>query len=63
MNHQPPAPTAVTRRRLACALAVCGALLLRGCGDAPRAPLAVGMGAWVGYDPMVLARDRDLIDA
>ena len=62
MNHHQPARTATTRRWLACALVALGALLLGGCGDAPRAPLAVGMNAWVGYDPLVLARDRGLID-
>jgi NitT/TauT family transport system substrate-binding protein len=38
------------------------ALGLAGCGDAPKAPLALGMNPWVGFDPLVLARDRGLVD-
>lgn len=37
--------------------------LLAGCAEPPPHPLAVGMNAWVGYDPLVLARDRGLVDA
>lgn len=36
---------------------------LAGCGEAPRAPLALGMNPWVGFDPLVLARDKGLVDA
>jgi len=63
MNQQQREGAAAARRWLACALVALGALLLGGCNEAPRPPLAVGMGAWVGYDPMVLARDRGFIDA
>ena len=49
-------------RSLARCLALMGALLLAGCGEPIRPPLSVGMNAWVGYDPLVLARDRQLID-
>ena len=36
--------------------------MLAGCQPVPAAPLALGLNAWVGYDPLVLARDRQLID-
>lgn len=39
-----------------------GALLLSGCQPVPRSPLKLGMNPWVGYDPLVLARDRGLLD-
>lgn len=32
------------------------------CGELPRPPLTVGLNAWVGYDPLVLARERGLAD-
>ncbi|MBX3609637.1 MAG: ABC transporter substrate-binding protein [Hydrogenophaga sp.] len=41
---------------LACLLA------LGGCDRTPTAPMAVGLNAWVGFDPLVLARDRQLLD-
>lgn len=34
--------------------------LLAGCGEAPQRPLRVGLNPWVGYDPLVLARERGL---
>jgi NitT/TauT family transport system substrate-binding protein len=37
-------------------------VVLAGCAEVPQAPLAVGMNAWVGFDPLVLARDRGLVD-
>ncbi|MBL0917157.1 MAG: ABC transporter substrate-binding protein [Hydrogenophaga sp.] len=37
-------------------------LALAGCGQAPPPPLIVGMNAWVGFDPLVLARDRGLVN-
>lgn len=43
-------------------LVVAATLWLAGCGESIRPPLSVGMNAWVGYDPLVLARDRQLID-
>ncbi len=39
-----------------------GAPLLVACQPVPAAPLALGLNAWVGYDPLVLARERGLID-
>lgn len=39
-----------------------GLALLSGCSEPPAPPLAVGVNAWVGYDPLVLARDRHLVD-
>lgn len=36
--------------------------LMMGCGQPPLPPLTVGMNTWVGYDPLVLARDRKLLD-
>ena len=47
---------------LARGLALVLALFLAGCTEAVRPPLSVGMNAWVGYDPLVLARDRQQID-
>jgi len=37
-------------------------MALAGCAEVPQAPLAVGMNAWVGFDPLVLAHDRGLTD-
>ncbi|MDM7944219.1 MAG: ABC transporter substrate-binding protein [Hydrogenophaga sp.] len=37
-------------------------LVLAACGEAVVPPLTVGMNPWVGYDPLVLARDRGLTD-
>ncbi|WP_374406472.1 ABC transporter substrate-binding protein [Hydrogenophaga sp.] len=39
------------------------ATLLVACGPAPVGPLKVGLNPWVGYDPLVLARDKSLLDA
>lgn len=46
--------------RLACASALVG---LSACSEPPQPPLVVGLNTWVGYDPLVLARDRGLADA
>lgn len=46
--------------RVATAVAL---LAVAACGKAPAPPLTVGMNPWVGYDPLVLARDRGLTDA
>ena len=35
---------------------------LAACSEPPVPALTVGMNTWVGYDPLVLARDRQLID-
>lgn len=45
-------------------VALGGALLpwLGACQPVPPAPLTLGMNAWVGYDPLVLAREQGLID-
>ncbi len=45
------------------ALAASALLALAACGEPVVAPLTVGMNPWVGYDPLVLARDRGLTDA
>lgn len=45
---------------LACAGALVG---LMACSEPPQPPLVVGLNTWVGYDPLVLARDRGLADA
>src|SRR5690606_25594968 len=37
-------------------------LHLGACESPPPPPLVLGMNSWVGYDPLVLARDRDMID-
>lgn len=37
-------------------------LALAACGESAKPPLTVGMNPWVGYDPLVLARDRGLTD-
>jgi NitT/TauT family transport system substrate-binding protein len=37
-------------------------LVLAGCGEPPAPPLRVGLNPWVGYDPLVLARERRLLD-
>ncbi|WP_304852356.1 ABC transporter substrate-binding protein [Hydrogenophaga sp.] len=51
-------------RRVAAPLAVVAlALGLAACHEAPQPPIAVGVNTWVGYDPLVLARDRGLADA
>lgn len=45
-------------------LAAAGLLLaLAACTQVPPPPLVVGLNTWVGYDPLVLARDRGLADA
>lgn len=38
-------------------------LLLGACGDPPEPPTRVLVNPWVGYDPLVLARERGLLDA
>lgn len=43
-------------------MAAAALLALAGCGEAVVPPLTVGMNPWVGYDPLVLARDRGLTD-
>lgn len=37
-------------------------VLAAGCGKPERYPLAVGIDPWVGNDPLVLARERGLVD-
>lgn len=36
---------------------------LLACSELPQPPLVVGLNTWVGYDPLVLARDRGLANA
>lgn len=50
-------------RRLWLWLALAWVPWLVACGELPRPPLTVGVNAWVGYDPLVLARERGLADA
>lgn len=38
-------------------------LLLGACGGPPEPPARVMVNPWVGYDPLVLARERGLLDA
>lgn len=42
---------------------VAALLLLVGCGQPPQPPLTVGLGPWIGYDPLVLAREQGQIDS
>jgi NitT/TauT family transport system substrate-binding protein len=49
------------RRTLLSGLTV-AAFALCACQPVPRSPLKVGMNPWVGYDPLVLARERGLLD-
>ena len=49
-------------RSLARLLVGTAVLALAACGEPVRPPLSVGLNAWVGYDPLVLARDRQQID-
>lgn len=37
-------------------------LALAACSDPPQLPLRVGLNPWLGYDPLVLARERGLTD-
>lgn len=39
------------------------ALGLAACSEPLAPPLTVGINTWVGYDPLVLARDRGMVDA
>ncbi len=48
----------IGRRAAMVVLAGC----LAGCLEAPLPPARLGINAWVGYDPLVLARDRRLFD-
>jgi NitT/TauT family transport system substrate-binding protein len=50
-------------RPLAWLVAVCLTLSVTACTERIVEPLAFGMNAWVGYDPLALARDRGWIDA
>lgn len=50
------------RRRTLGALGMVAATWLGACTPLPSRPLMVGMNAWIGYDPLVLARDQRLLD-
>ena len=56
-------PSMCSRRR---ALAFAGAVvvMLTACSrELAAPPIRIGMNTWIGYDPLVLARDRHLLDA
>lgn len=36
--------------------------LLTACAPPPPAPLVLGLGPWIGYDPFILAREERLVD-
>ncbi|WP_409524713.1 ABC transporter substrate-binding protein [Nitrincola sp. MINF-07-Sa-05] len=38
-------------------------LLLPGCSEVPEPPLRLGISAWLGNDPFILARDLDILKA
>lgn len=62
-NHGVAQPFCWSRRRwLGYAGAIALAIGLTACQPAPVPPLKVGMNPWVGYDPLVLARDKGLLD-
>lgn len=42
---------------------VAALLLLVGCGQPPQPPLTVGLSPWVGFDPLVLAREQGQVDS
>lgn len=50
------------RPKLAGTALAFGALGLSACSEPPQPALTVGMNTWIGYDPLVLARDQQLID-
>ena len=50
-------------RRQALAFAGAAVVLLSACSrELPPPPIRIGMNTWLGYDPLVLARDRQLLD-
>jgi NitT/TauT family transport system substrate-binding protein len=51
------------RRPAALFYGVMLALLLSACGAPPEPPVRVSVNPWVGYDPLVLARERNLLDS
>ena len=56
-------PLRSARVRLAQLLLLLPLVMLAACEPLPPAPLKVGMNAWVGYDPLALAREEGLLDA
>lgn len=52
----------VWARRAGALVLLAFTLHLGACESPPPPPLVLGMNSWVGYDPLVLARDRDMID-
>jgi NitT/TauT family transport system substrate-binding protein len=46
-----------------CLLALACCVLLPACSAPPGLPLRVGVNPWVGYDPLVLARESKMLDA
>ena len=58
----PSGATGRMRRLAGRGAAVLAALVLAACSQAPNPPLTVGLNAWVGNDPLVLAREKKLMD-
>ncbi|MEZ5644607.1 MAG: ABC transporter substrate-binding protein [Burkholderiaceae bacterium] len=50
-------------RRLQRLAVLVSVVWLAGCAPPPSAPLVLGIGPWVGYDPFVLAREHRQVDA
>lgn len=50
------------RKAAVTALLGIAAILLVACSEPPPLPLNVGINPWIGYDPLVLARERRFID-
>lgn len=57
MDHAAP-----TTRQIAMLAWLLVSMVVVGCGPPPQPPLMVGVSPWVGYDPLVLARERGLLD-
>lgn len=49
-------------RRLVLVLPLAALLCLAGCLKPVEPPVLVGLSPWIGYDPLVLARERSLLD-
>jgi NitT/TauT family transport system substrate-binding protein len=58
-----PSRLRAVSRPLAWLVAVCLSLSVNACTERFVEPLVFGMNAWVGHDPLALARDRGWIDA
>lgn len=62
MTEHPTAGRLTGRAASALCVLVAGVVLAlaASCSEAPQLPLRVGLNPWVGYDPLVLARERGL---